>query len=90
MREGLRRLFHRQGPSIATAKNYLDLEFHWADTIRLLGELAGQPLQPEEFKIICVDIEYLGNGDVVGDGPRVLHIARENADHFIPVVRRTE
>ena len=39
------------------------------------------------FRIVRVDLEYMGNGDVVGDGPVMLNIARENGNHFVPLER---
>ena len=75
-------------PSHVTAANFLDLQLHWADVIRLLGEAYGQRLRPESFRIVVVDVEYLGHGDVAGGGPTTFHIAWENGNHFIPLIRQ--
>ena len=88
VRQELQKLFARPGPSHVTAANFLDLQLHWADVIRLLGEAYGQRLRPESFRIVVVDVEYLGHGDVAGDGPTTFHIARENGNHFIPLIRQ--
>jgi len=39
-------------PSHVTAANFLDLQLHWADVIRLLGEAYAQRLRPESFRIV--------------------------------------
>ena len=65
------------------------MDLHWAEIIRLPGEGSGHLLQPDQFRIVAVDIEHFENGDVVGHGPHTIHIARENGNHFIPLVRCT-
>ena len=49
-------------------------------------DTSGMPkLDHRRFRIVCVDLSYIGNGSVVGEGPREVIIARENANHFIPL-----
>ena len=38
------------------------------------------------YKIICIDAMFIGNGDVEGNGSRCLYIARQNANHFVPLL----
>ena len=38
-----------------------------------------------DYTIICVDSTARGNGDKVGVGPKILHILRENMNHFVPL-----
>ena len=85
VREKLQEAFPGPGPSHVTEDNFLTLEFHATEIIRLLGEAVGQRLRPQSFRIVCVDLEYMGHGDVVGEGPVMLHIARENGNHFVPL-----
>ena len=35
--------------------------------------------------IFCVDMLYLGSGDVVGTGDKRLRIAGQNGNHFVPL-----
>ena len=87
VRKKLQEAFPCPGPSHVTNHNFLTLEFHAAEIIRFLGEAVGQRLRLESFRIVCIDLEYEGNGDVVGEGPVILHIARENGNHFLPLER---
>ena len=66
-------------------RDYLELELHWRDVIEGIGLVMGLNLTPESFRIICVDALHLGNGDVEGTGARTLYIARQNANHFVPL-----
>ena len=34
------------------------------------------------------DDGFIGNGDVEGNGSIILYIARQNANHFVPLLRR--
>ena len=80
-----------QGPEVVTASNFLTLEYHWCAVIDTLfiADQSGKPkLSSHTFKVVCVDLTYLGNGDVVGSGPKTLYIARENGCHFAPLFRQ--
>ena len=88
VRTRLQEHFGPRGPGRVSQANFLTLDLHWAEVIRFLGEAAGRPLRPETFRIIAVDVEFLGNGDVLGEGPNTLHLARENGNHFVPLSRR--
>ena len=70
-----------------TAGSYLELQHHWSAVIRLLGEAAGEELEPERYRIVCIDVENVGSGAVEGAGPEVLYIAREHGNHFVPLHR---
>ena len=37
-------------------------------------------------KVVCVDMIYMGEGDVVGSGSKRLVIARQNQNHFVPLI----
>ena len=73
----------------------MELQEHWADVLRLLGSsrlnlgvnARAQEYNPEDFQIICVGADFIGHGDVVGDGPIKLYLARQNGNHFVPLVR---
>ena len=67
--------------------DFLDHRGHWSVTIRGLSLYNhGQThFTPADFKFVCLDLLYVGNGDVAGEGPNILHIARENANHFVPL-----
>ena len=68
--------------------DYLELQHHWRDVINGLAHSVGQDFAATEFKIVCVDAMFIGNGDVEGNGPRPLYIARQNANHFVPLLSR--
>ena len=76
-------------------EKYLELQQHWKDAVDLLFEadVSGKPkMRHNRFRIICVDLDFIGNGEVVqGEGPLPLislYIARVNQNHFIPLIRR--
>ena len=69
--------------------DYLELQHHWRDVIAGFAHFTGRDLMPSSFKIVCVDVMFIGNGDVEGNGATVLYIARQNANHFVPLLRRT-
>ena len=75
-------------PTMA-ATEFLELQRHWVDVISGLAHVLGRKFVPSAYKIICVDAMFIGNGDVEGNGSRTLYIARQNADHFVPLLRRT-
>ena len=81
---------HTRGPSRIRPHDYLELQYHWRDIIELLGRcnlIGGQkPLDSRQFKIVCVDMLYIGSGDVEGDGQRTLCIAWQNRNHFVPLL----
>jgi len=85
------------GAGEVTANNFLTLDIHWSSIIEFLGQgamevgLRQRPLQASIFKIVCVDLESFGeliHGDVVGNGPMILMIARTGHNHFIPLIRQ--
>ena len=63
----------------------MELQHHWRDVIRCIGVVLGMNLAPQDFSIICVDALHLGHGDREGTGTRTLYIARQNANHFVPL-----
>ena len=75
------------GPRQVTDWNYLELQHHWRHVIQFLGVASHirKAFDPDRFRIVCIDRQYRGNGDVEGNGPVALHIARVNANHFVPL-----
>ena len=87
-RELQRRFPH--GPDQVTQDNFLTLHAHWRDAVDLLfqWDISGKPkLTHTAFRVVCVDLVHVGNGDVVGDGPHTIHMAREGQVHFVPLIR---
>ncbi|CAE8629629.1 unnamed protein product, partial [Polarella glacialis] len=84
------------GPHRVTRSNFLELDPRWRDVVKLLSVAAvnlekGQSLDPSRFRIICVDFDYPGHGDVVGTGERTPCIGRVNENHFpLQQLRRME
>ena len=98
VRNVLRKTF-TEGPNKVEALTYLDLEAHWKTVVSTLGELWGSPsLTSRNLQIVCIDLDSLESagatwhcaGNVVGTGPTKLHIARENGNHFVPLLRRVQ
>ena len=75
-------------PSIA-ATDYLELQQHWKDIISGLAHVVGSNFVASSYQIICVDAMFIGNGDVEGNGARILYMARQNANHFVPLLKRS-
>ena len=74
-------------PSIVPG-DFLELQHHWRDVVAGLAHVVGSDIVPSSYKIICVDAMFIGNGDVEGNGSTTLYIARQNANHFVPFLRR--
>ena len=68
---------------------YLELQHHWKDVISGLAFVTGIDIDPSAYTIICIDAMFIGNGDVEGNGNCILYIARQNANHFVPLVKCT-
>ena len=68
----------------------MELEQHWEDVVRGIAEFTGEALDPEDYKVVCIDVLYLGSGDVAGNGATKIYIARQNANHFVPLVFQEE
>ena len=74
--------------------DYLELHY-WEDIVNLLGACnrvrAVTWAWAVRFQIVCVDLTWIGNGDVEPRGPpgsrTRLYIARVNQNHFIPLHR---
>ena len=81
---------HRGKPTRIQPMDYLELETHWKDVIDLIGQhnlvSSGAQLLSSQFQVVCVDLNMLGNGDVVGAGSTKLVIARVNEKHFVPLI----
>ena len=74
--------------AVVTPGSFLELQHHWADVVDLLFEIdagKGHTLSSEAFTVKCVDLRYMGNGDVVGSGCHAVHIARVFACHCEPL-----
>jgi hypothetical protein len=70
--------------------DFLDFADHWQDVITLLSEFdqSSKPVvRCSTVTIVCVDLNLPGHGNVVGTGPHKLYIARQNLNHFVPLVR---
>ena len=72
--------------------NFLSTD-HWDAVLRLLGKHRLQGAIQLDTSLYCVrvlELNWENNGVVLGNpqAPRRLTIARENGNHFIPVLRR--
>ena len=87
VRDRIEREFHDVRPG-----DFLDLQQHWRAVIAWLARLNenGASFRADDFKVVCVDLLYIGNGDVDGCGTQTLHLARENANHFVPLFQIRE
>ena len=81
--------FAAPGPAQVTAANFLTLDLRWRRVVDLLSESSGRRLRSEAVRVVCVDIAYLGNGDVLGDGGLTLYVARENVNRSVPLIPMT-
>ena len=86
---------HRGLPSAIAPGDFLPLEL-WEDVIDLLGihNALGrlQTSWAHRFRVVCVDLTWIGNGDVfprgaASDSRTTLPIARVNQNHFVPLLR---
>jgi hypothetical protein len=89
IRRQLQLLFPNE-PGKVTRLNFLDFQVHGPTILRLLSEAAsrqegGAPVDMSMFQIVCVDLQYMGNGDIAGNGLVKLFMARERGCHFIPL-----
>ena len=64
----------------------MELQHHWRDVMFGFAHVIGEEFLPSTCKNVCVDATFIGNGDVKGNGARTLYIARQNANHFVPVL----
>ena len=76
------------GDARVTSNNFLELAVHWRAVLEYLGDAAGQPIDPNHYRILCIDLVIGHSGDVVGTGPTTLHIARVGLNHFVPPIPR--
>lgn len=86
VRSQLQFRFSEPGAAQVTAANFLTLDLHWEAVVDLLLENAERAVRHDAVRIVCVDTEFLGNGDVLGNGALSLFIARENGNHFVPLI----
>lgn len=92
IRRQLQLLFPNE-PDKVKRSNFLDFQAHGPTILRLISEAAsrqqgGTPLDMSMFQIVCVDLQYVGNGDIAGNGRVKLFMARERGCHFIPLRER--
>jgi hypothetical protein len=94
VRRDLQRKFPT-GPNAVVEDNFLDFRAHWAAIIESLGRNSTvlppgiETLRPNTYRIICVDLRYVNQGDAVGNPEGIkLHIARERVSHFVPLIRK--
>ena len=80
----------RTGPGRIRSGEYLELQHHWKDVIDLLflyNEM-DLPVTPsggrswsDIHKVVCVDMIYMGEGDVVGSGGKRLVMQLTKVDN---------
>ena len=61
-------------PDRVTEGNYLDLRAHWEAIVRSLSRHSRRlstPIDPSSLRLVCADLVYLGQGDVVGEEGRL-------------------
>jgi hypothetical protein len=73
------------------AGNYLSTD-HWESVLRLIGKHCATGELRLDASHIClrvVELTWEANGVVLGSpsAPRRLTVARENGNHFVPVLR---
>ena len=86
---------HAGRPTAIIQRDYLDLAIYWADIIDIIGLHNLQGVIPNfssRFRICCVDMCWIGNGEVLPRGVpqgdrQTLYIARVNQNHFVPLLR---
>jgi len=86
---------HAGRPTAIVRRDYLDLAMYWADIIDIIGEHNEQgriSKWSSRFRICCVEMCWIGNGDVLPRGVpqgdrQTLYIARVNQNHFVPLLR---
>ena len=71
--------------------NYLSTE-HWDAVVRLVGKHSAEgrrELDPSMYCLRVIELTWQDNGAVLGDplAPVRLTVARENGNHFVPVLR---
>ena len=76
-----------QGFRGLSAGDFFHLREHWSVVIRglFLYTRSRKHFTPADVKVVCVDVLYVGNGGVVGEGLNILHIAKQIANHFVPL-----
>ena len=87
---------HRNLPTRIAPRAYLPLDF-WDEIVDLCGFYNGvQAIRTSwahRFRIVCVDLTWIGHGEVFPRGSRpgpersTLTIARVNENHFVPLFR---
>ena len=86
---------HRGLPSAIAPGDFLPLDL-WDGAIDLLGihnEIGRlQTSWVHRFRVVCVDLTWIGNGDVfprgaASDSRTTLPTARVNQNHFVPLFR---
>ena len=68
-------------------EDVIDLLFRYNEMYLPLSPSGGRSWS-DINKVVCVDMMHLGQGDVVGFGGRKLVIARQNENHFVPLIPR--
>ena len=84
---------HKGKTSRIQPGTYLELKEHWRDIVDLLGvhNLVNKKFSADHFRIVCIDVNLPGHGDVLpagnDDGRINVYIARQNLNHFVPLIR---
>ena len=68
-----------QGSEQVTESNFLTFDLHSAAILRHLG------LNPNQYTLVCLDLDFKDHGDTIGNAPTRLRIGRENTNDFIPL-----
>ena len=64
---------HAGRPTAIIQRDYLDLAIYWADIIDIIGLHNLQGITPNfssRFRMCCVDMCWIGNGEVLSEGCR--------------------
>jgi hypothetical protein len=87
---------HEGGTTAIVPRDYLDLAAYWADAVDLIGlhnELKSVGQLSSRFRVVCVDMCWIGNGVVrpLEAAPErgTLYLARVDQNHFVPLLRST-
>ena len=82
----VREFVQAQDPDLMPGE-YLELQKHWLAVLAGLGVFLDDDSLAITYKIVCVDVAWIGHGDVENEeGLKTLYIARQNANHFVPLL----
>ena len=80
------------GPDRVTEANFLDLRAHWEAIVHSLNRhstVLRVPVNPRSCRLICADLVFIGQGDIVGaENGVTFYLARVHTNHFVPLIRK--